>query len=164
MEIAMPRRTINVYYRDGLPTRVIADDTSLRDVEVNVITNDAPERVAFVAMVAEAEIERFCADQRACKSNTQWHGLSIAVEYMGECLIAMREKHYGDPVGMNAAIDDILNRFNTARLHAMDLRAVVEEATASDVPAVTPSHVATERQARKGNGKHGNGNGHKAVN
>ena len=160
----MPRRTINVYYRDGLPTRVVADDTSLRDVEVNVITNDAPERVAFVAMVAETEIERFCADQRACKSNTQWHGLSIAVEYMGECLIAMRDKHYGDPVAMNAAIDDILNRFNTARLHAMDLRAVVEEVAANPA-AATSSHVATDRQTRKGNGgKHGNGNGQKAVN
>ena len=73
----------------------------------------------------------------------------------------MREQHYGDPVGMNAAIDEILNRFNTARLHAMDLRAVVEEATGPVASA--SAHVAQERQAtRKGHGKQGNG--HKAVN
>jgi hypothetical protein len=150
----MPRRTMNVYYRDGYPTRVIADDPSLRDVEVNIITNDTPERLMFVAMVAEAEIERFCADQRACKSNTQWHGLSIAAECVGECLMALRDQHYGDPAAMNAAIDDILTRFNAARAQAMELRAADDEE--GDPAATARAHFAPEPQpARKGNGKQG---------
>jgi hypothetical protein len=158
----MPRRTLNVYYRDGYPTRVVADDPTLRDVEINIITNDAPERLAFVSMLAEAEIERFCADQRVCRANTQWHGLSIAVEYVGECLIAMRDQHYGDPAAMNAAIDEILSRFNAARMQAMELRGPVDDA-AIDPVTTARAQLAPERQpARKGNGK--GGNGHKAVN
>ncbi len=148
----MPRRTMNVYYRDGYPTRVVADDPSLRDVEVNIIANDTPERLMFVAMVAEAEIERFCADQRACKANTQWHGLSIAAECVGECLMAMRDQHYGDPVAMNAAIDDILARFNAARAQAMELHAAADED--GDPASAARAHFSADAPPpRKGNGK-----------
>ena len=132
----MPRRTMNVYYKDGYPARVVADDPSLRDVEVNIITNETPDRLMFVAMVAEAEIERFCADQRSCKANTQWHGLSIAAECVGECLMNMRDQHYGDPVAMNAAIDDVLTRFNAARAQAMELRAAP---TMTAIPPLPPA-------------------------
>ncbi len=150
----MPRRTMNVYYKDGYPARVVADDPSLRDVEVNIITNETPDRLMFVAMVAEAEIERFCADQRACKSNTQWHSLSIAAECVGECLMAMRDQHYGDPVAMNAAIDEILIRFNAAREQALDLRAASDED--GDPAGATRAHFTGDGQTpRKTNGKTG---------
>jgi hypothetical protein len=159
----MSRRTLNVYYRDGYPTRVVADDPSLRDVEINIINNDAPERLAFVAMVAEAEIERFCTDQRVCRSNTQWHGLSIAVEYVGETLISLRDQHYGDPAALNAAIDDVLARFNAARAQALELRNPVDESSVDPVTTAR-AQLAPERQAvRKTSGKTGNG-GHKAIN
>jgi hypothetical protein len=144
----MPRRTMNVYYRDGYPARVVADDPSLRDVGINFINNDTPDRLMLVAMIAEAEIEKFIADQRACKSNTQWHGLSIAVECVGECLLAMRDQHYGDPVAMNAAIDDILTRFNAARAQAMEMHGVTEED--GDPASAARAHFDTPQPRSKG--------------
>jgi hypothetical protein len=143
----MPRRTMNVYYREGYPARVVADDPTLRDVEINFINNDTPDRLMLVSMIAESEIEKFIADQRACQSNTQWHGLSIAVECVGECLMAMRDQNYGDPVAMNAAIDDILTRFNAARAQAMEMNGVSDE----DPAAATRAHFTTDTpQPRKG--------------
>jgi len=148
----MSRRTMNVYYRDGYPARVVADDPSLKDVEVNFIANDLPDRLMFVATLAETEIERFCTDQRTCKANTQWHGLSMAAECAGECLMALRDQHYGDPAAMNAAIDDILARFNAARAHAMELRAGADEE--SDPAAATRAHFTGDAPpSRKPNGK-----------
>jgi len=151
-EPPMPRRTMNVYYRDGYPARVVADDPTLRDVEINFINNDTPDRLMLVAMIAESEIKRYCADQKACRTNTQWHGLSIAVECVGECLIAMRDQHYGDPVAMNAAIDDILGRFNEAREQAMELHNSPDKA--ADHASATRARFAPESpQPRKTNGK-----------
>lgn len=148
----MPRRSMNIYFRDGYPARVVADDPSLRDVEINVIINDTPDRLLFASMVAEAEIERYCADQRACRAHTQWHGLAIASECVGECLMAMRDQHYGDPAAMNAAIEDILTRFSAARSQAMDVNAAAE----GGKDAARPRYDAETPPPRKGNGKQSN--------
>jgi hypothetical protein len=119
----MTRRSINVYSHDGFPARLLANHQSLNDVDVNFIADDTPDRTLWVSLAVADELERMRADRRACSANTQWHGLSGAVERAAERLLGLRLQHYGDPDAMNAAIQGVVDQLAGDRHAAMHVRS-----------------------------------------
>jgi hypothetical protein len=91
----------------------------------------------FVSLAIEDEVARMRADRRACRSNTQSLGLSLAAECAAEALMALRLEHHGNPDAMNAAIQQVVDQLADNRRTAMNPRPAAAHGGDNQQPRIT---------------------------